>query len=82
MRKKKEICPVCGKEGSGIYRKWVLNAKKKRYEPYYYFAHRYKDENGKWRIKWCYVGKAKPTATEKPSLLQRLKRLVGGFMHG
>jgi len=52
----KRICPVCGRLGSGIYARWVLNKTKKRYEPYYYFAHKYK-QNGKWKIKWCYVPK-------------------------
>jgi len=49
-----KICPVCGKKGSGIYSRWVYNKQRKRYEPYYYFAHRIK-RNGKWTVKWCYV---------------------------
>jgi hypothetical protein len=52
MRKAKKLCPKCGLEGSGPYKRWVLNSRKKRYEPYYYFAHKH---NGK--IRWCYLGK-------------------------
>jgi len=49
-------CPVCGHPGSP-QNKWVLNKVKKRYEPYRYFAHRVK-ENGKWKVKWCYIGRS------------------------
>jgi hypothetical protein len=52
MRKPKKLCPKCGLEGSGPYARWVLNPIKKRYEPYYYFAHK---REGK--IKWCYLGR-------------------------
>jgi len=47
-------CPRCGLKGSGPYKRWVLNALKKRYEPYYYFCHKVK-VNNKWKNKWCYL---------------------------
>jgi hypothetical protein len=50
------VCPKCGKVGSGIYTKWVLNEQKKRYEPYYWFAHPIR-KKGKWGIKWHYIRK-------------------------
>jgi len=50
--KELKVCPKCGEKGSGLYRKWVLNAYKKKYYPYYYFAH---SRHGK--IKWCYIKK-------------------------
>jgi len=49
-------CPTCGKVGSGMYAKWVLNEQKVRYEPYYYFAHPWSKEGGKG-LNWCYVRK-------------------------
>jgi len=49
---KKKLCPRCGAEGTGPYSRYVLNSRKRRYEPYKYFAHRV---GGK--IKWCYLGK-------------------------
>jgi hypothetical protein len=52
MRKAKKLCPKCGLEGSGPYKRWVLNSRKTRYEPYYYFAHKH----GKG-IGWCYLGR-------------------------
>jgi hypothetical protein len=51
-RKPKKLCPKCGLEGSGPYKRWVLNSRKTRYEPYYYFAHKH----GKG-IGWCYLGR-------------------------
>lgn len=50
----KKLCPRCGKPGSGPYSRWVRNGRGKRYEPYFYFAHR---EGGK--LRWCYLGKRK-----------------------
>jgi hypothetical protein len=50
MRKAKKLCPKCHLEGCGPFSRYVLNARKKRYEPYYYFAHKH---NGK--ISWCYI---------------------------
>jgi hypothetical protein len=52
QRKPKKLCPKCHLEGSGPYARWVLNPLKKRYEPYYYFAHK---REGK--VKWCYLGR-------------------------
>jgi len=54
---KKKICPICHKEGSGIYKRWVMDKTKTKYEPYYYFAHKVKDEKGNWKNKWCYIPK-------------------------
>ena len=51
----RKLCPRCQRPGSGPYARWVLNSIKKRYEPYYYFAHKH----GK-KIKWCYLGRPKP----------------------
>lgn len=48
--KRKHVCPRCGHEGYGPYSRWVLNAKKQKYEPYFYFAHKH----GK-QISWCYI---------------------------
>ncbi len=46
-------CPVCGRPGSGPYKKKVKGRE------YLYFAHSFKDpgmDNN--RVKWCYVGPA------------------------
>ena len=51
-RRTHEICPVCSREGSGLYPKTVKNNRGKLYR-YNYFAHKLPDN----RIKWCYVGK-------------------------
>lgn len=48
----RKLCPKCGLPGTGPYPRWVLNNKKKRYEPFYYFAHKH----GK-QISWCYLGR-------------------------
>jgi len=48
--KKLITCPKCGQLGYGPYLKKV--GVKQRY---WYIAHKFKDENGKTRIKWCYV---------------------------
>jgi hypothetical protein len=50
--KGKKVCPKCHAFGYGPYKRYVLNARKKRFEPYFYFCHK----NGK-TIKWCYLGK-------------------------
>ncbi|MEM3618385.1 MAG: hypothetical protein QXK47_04850 [Candidatus Bathyarchaeia archaeon] len=52
MHRPKKVCPKCGAPGSGPYARWVLNAQKRRYEPYYYFAHKRAGA-----IHWCYLGK-------------------------
>jgi len=44
-------CPKCGRKGC-LSSRWVLNSKKKRYEPYYYFKHY---DHGK--VSWCYIPK-------------------------
>jgi hypothetical protein len=59
-KKPKKLCPRCGLEGSGPYERWVKNSRHKRYEPYLYFAHRQCK-----KIKWCYIGKAKPEQEPK-----------------
>lgn len=48
----KKKCPSCGASGSGPYSRWVRNSRGKRYEPYWYFAHR----KGS-RLHWCYLGR-------------------------
>lgn len=50
--RKGSICPRCRESGSGMHPKWVLNHQKRRYEPYWYFAHSVNN-----RVKWCYVNK-------------------------
>jgi len=59
VRKPKKLCPKCHLEGSGPYARWVLNPIKKRYEPYYYFAHK-----SEGKIKWCYLGRLSNKAEE------------------
>jgi len=51
------ICPKCSKQGSGLHSRWVLNEQKRRYEPYYYFAHSVKI-NGAFKVQWHYIAKA------------------------
>jgi len=51
-------CPICGGVGAGVYDRWVMNSRKKRYAPYYYFKHQVVTEkNGRKikTIKWCYL---------------------------
>lgn len=55
-RKHSKICPRCGELGSGPHAKWVLNCQKRRYEPYYYWAHSIKVE-GKYKVRWHYIGR-------------------------
>lgn len=50
-------CPRCGKPGSGLHARWVLNDRKQRFEPYFYVAHSRKGLIG-YYVKWCYVRKA------------------------
>jgi len=50
------ICPKCGKVGSGLYTKWVLNGQGVRYAPYYYFAHPY-GNGGSYGLHWHYIKK-------------------------
>lgn len=51
-------CPVCASRGSGLHLKWVLNERKQRYYPYYYFAHSVKI-GSEYKVKWHYVRKEK-----------------------
>jgi len=55
------LCPRCGLAGSGLHTKWVLNEQKRRYEPYYYFAHSVREE-ARYKVKWHYVRKAQAIA--------------------
>jgi len=50
--RKGALCPKCGSSGSGLHQKWVLNWRKHKYEPYYYFAH-----SRKGKVAWCYIRK-------------------------
>jgi len=61
-------CPRCGKKGSGLHVKWVLNEQKKKYEPYYWVAHS-KKRDGEFIVKWCYIRKKKALA-----ILERMRR--------
>lgn len=49
-------CPNCGLAGSGLHMKWVLNESKRRYEPYFSFAHSVKIA-GLYKVKWHYIRK-------------------------
>lgn len=51
------ICPKCGAQGSGLHTVWVLNEQKRRYEPYFRFAHSVKLD-GRFKVKWHYIRKA------------------------
>lgn len=47
-------CPICGRPGSGPYKKKVKGRE------YLYFAHSLKNpETGKHYQKWCYIGSAR-----------------------
>lgn len=48
-----KACPKCGRKGC-LTSRWVLNSKKKRYSPYYYFKHYNHGE-----ITWCYIPRRK-----------------------
>lgn len=53
---KGSICPRCGKLGSGLHKKWVLNESGRKYYPYYWFAHSVK-KKGEKALDWCYIRK-------------------------
>ena len=64
MRKRRKVldkqglrCSVCGKHGSGPHARYVLNERKKRYEPYFYMAHYLKKVGNTKKVKWCYLGR-------------------------
>jgi len=63
------LCPKCGLEGSGLHTKWVLNEQKRRYEPYYYFAHSVREE-ARYKVKWHYIRKQQATALIENNWLQ------------
>jgi len=72
------VCPKCGKVGSGIYSKWVLNEQKKRYEPYYWFAHPWSSgHKGTARkgIKVCYIRKKRALAILASEKLRKRYRI-------
>jgi len=52
------VCPKCGQLGT-IQRKWKKKNKSGERLFYYCVAHRFKD-GGKWRTKWCHLGKKIP----------------------
>lgn len=52
--KERARCPVCTHPGVGPYTRYVLNDRKQRFEPYYYFHHEPSDSAGK---EWCYIPK-------------------------
>jgi hypothetical protein len=52
---------------------WVLNEQKKRYEPYYRFAHSVK-KDGVDAIDWCYIPKAEAEEIiDSPKLQHKYK---------
>jgi len=60
-----------------MFAKWVLNEQKKRYFPYYYFAHSHSGS-----ISWCYIRKKEalailhsPELLKKYKMFERLKKL-------
>jgi len=68
------VCPKCGKVGSGIYSKWVLNEQKRRYEPYYWFAHPW-SSGGKKGTKWHYIRKKRALEILKSDKLRKKYRI-------
>lgn len=54
-----------------MHKKWVLNEQKRRYYPYYYFAH---SKDGE--IDWCYIRKAFALEILSSEKLQRKYRLL------
>jgi len=65
------LCPKCGERGSGLHLKWVLNARKRRYYPYYYFAHSFR-ALGKYRVRWHYIKRQEAfEAMNRPELKLR-----------
>lgn len=51
MKEPREVCPRCGRAGSGIY--WKVVGSKGRSYSYAYFAH----HNSSKQLKWCYLGR-------------------------
>ena len=45
------VCPRCHERGFGV------RSKKVKTYHYDYFGHKIKKPNGRWRTKWCYLGK-------------------------
>ncbi|MBA7540831.1 hypothetical protein ES705_33134 [subsurface metagenome] len=64
------VCPTCGRLGSGFHLKWVLNWQRKKYYPYYYFAHSSK-KKGQKATKWCYIRKKKALEIQSSYELKR-----------
>ena len=68
-----------------MFARWVLNEQKKRYFPYFYFAHPKAGEMGRGGdppIDWCYIRKKEalailhsPELLKKYRMFQRLKKL-------
>jgi len=66
-------CPRCGKPGSGLHEKWVLNGQGVRYEPYYWVAHS-KKRRKRFSVQWCYIRKKIAEAILKKESLKKRKR--------
>lgn len=66
-------CPRCGKPGSGLHKKWVLNGQGIRYEPYYWVAHSISGRKG-YSVKWCYIRKKIAEAILKKERLKKHKK--------
>jgi len=52
-------CPRCGQMGH-VAKKWVKNKRGERYE-YFYVYHKIPIGNGKYKTKWCYLGRNIPS---------------------
>lgn len=78
------MCPKCGMPGSGPYIKETWStAGGPHYKRYRYFAHKVKNQSGKWETQWCYLGSAEAIEEPKPneeklSILNRLKKALRG----
>lgn len=62
------VCPHCHELGFGI------RSKKVKTYHYDYFGHKIKKTNGRWRTKWCYLGK--PNSQQELGHIRSDSRLV------
>lgn len=75
MKEPREVCPSCGRAGSGIY--WKAVGSKGRAYRYAYFAHHYSSK----RLKWCYLGRRGFARSRKSTIVDRsLSALLGSYV--
>jgi predicted nucleotidyltransferase len=73
----REICPICGQAGSGIY--WKSMRSRGRVYRYAYFAHHLSRK----RLKWCYLGRegfARSDVARKSSIDRHLSALLDSYV--